>query len=114
MRILIVDDSVFVTMLVSEMLSNNNIDNIVRYNGKEAVDLLLTDNNFDIILMDIEMPIMNGIDAIKKIRSFLNIPIIVVTSTVDLFVIKQIKSYKLVKMINKPFDFVELMKVIKK
>jgi PAS domain S-box-containing protein len=50
-------------------------------NGKEAVEIMQAKNNFDIILMDFNMPIMNGIDATKEIRkTHPTVPIIAVTA----------------------------------
>lgn len=50
-------------------------------NGKEAVDICMENNNIDIILMDIKMPVMNGYEATKKIKSkFPHIPVIAQTA----------------------------------
>ena len=48
-------------------------------NGQVAVDLL-AENQFDLVLMDIQMPVMNGIEATKVIRKSYNIPIIALTA----------------------------------
>lgn len=51
-------------------------------NGANAVNILLSSNysDFDIVLMDIQMPVMDGYTATKKIRSFSAIPIVAVTA----------------------------------
>lgn len=113
MRILIVDDSVLTTRIVAQMLNNNNIECVVKYNGKEAVDLLLIDNNFDIILMDIEMPVMNGIEATKKIKSFMDIPVFVITSYPEIILKKQKIACGFNEIITKPFDENKLITTIK-
>lgn len=50
-------------------------------NGKEAVDICMTNNSIDLVLMDIKMPIINGLEATKKIKEkFPNLPIIAQTA----------------------------------
>lgn len=69
-RIAIVDDNSFLISAVKEKLSF--FDNLkVRFtgvNGKEIIEKLETNNQVDLILMDIEMPTMNGIEATKLIK----------------------------------------------
>lgn len=114
MRILIVEDSILMSRIISNILPNNNIEYEIKYNGKEAVDYLLFDNNFDLILMDIEMPIMNGIEATKKINSFLSIPIIVVSSSIELKQYNKLKQIGFSGFISKPINEIELIDIVNK
>src|ERR1035437_4346037 len=53
-------------------------------NGKEAVDQCLSDSKIDIVLMDIQMPIMNGYEATRRIKKFRkDIPVIAQTAYVQ-------------------------------
>jgi len=69
-KVLVVDDSSFFRRRVSDILNKDPrlevID--VAVNGKEAVDKAL-EQDFDIITMDIEMPVLNGIEAVKQIMA---------------------------------------------
>ena len=65
-RILIVDDSATVRAVVTEAL-RPTYDIIEAENGKMALDIL-NDESFDAIITDINMPILNGIELIKKIK----------------------------------------------
>ncbi|KAG6657697.1 two-component response regulator 24-like [Carya illinoinensis] len=65
---LVVDDDSVNQTIHSKMLENLGIQNQVVRNGKEAVDLHSSGNNFDLILMDMDMPVMNGIEATRKLR----------------------------------------------
>lgn len=79
--ILVVEDYVINFMYIKQALSEEKIILLHAWNGKEAVDLCSTNENIDIILMDIKMPIMDGYDAtrqIKKIRP--DIPVIAQTA----------------------------------
>jgi two-component system chemotaxis response regulator CheY len=83
MKILLVDDSKAIHSLVSEMLSEfNQIDFQHAYNGQEAVDIVSSDKfDADLILLDWEMPELNGIDALPLLRKRrIELPIMMMTS----------------------------------
>jgi len=68
LKILVVDDNRINRKLVSTLLKQSFAEVYEATTGKEAVDLAQT-RSFDLIFMDIHMPVMNGIDATIKIRS---------------------------------------------
>lgn len=77
-HILVVDDEKINHVLIDAMLHDENYDITHTYDGKDAVELVKK-NNYDIILMDIKMSVMNGIEATKysnvlkkTINDFLN------------------------------------------
>ncbi len=84
-RILLVEDNKmnqFVTKRYIE--STGNVEVTIADNGKIAIDKLM-ERDFDLILMDIEMPVMNGFDATKYIRTEMNyspedLPILAMTT----------------------------------
>jgi len=67
--VLVVDDNEINKRLLAKVLENEKLDVSYASNGEEAVTLR-KENNFDIIFMDIQMPIMNGVDASKAIRKY--------------------------------------------
>jgi chemotaxis protein histidine kinase CheA len=83
--VMVVDDSVTVRKATSAMLKRNGMDVILARNGVEALDLLET-NVPDLILLDIEMPRMDGFEVASWIRSHekpvCDIPIIMITSRI--------------------------------
>ncbi|WP_329804421.1 response regulator [Flavobacterium facile] len=124
-RILIVDDSPKDVELAIAALSENNMANeiIVAEDGEEALDYLYKRGKFidehgfpAVILLDIKMPKMNGIEVLRHIRNdskFKLIPVIMVTSSreeKDL-----VESYKLGanSYVVKPVDFNQFMEAIK-
>ena len=62
---LVVDDNMINRTIHHRLLDNLGIENEVVDNGKEAVDVHCSGKNFDLILMDMDMPIMNGIEVRK-------------------------------------------------
>jgi PAS domain S-box-containing protein len=109
--ILVAEDSESNFKLISYFLSAANTKLIRASNGKEAVELALTNKDIDLILMDIKMPVMDGYTATKLIReSIPDIPIIAQTAYAD------DKTYAIecgcTGFMLKPFDKKGLLKVI--
>jgi len=79
--ILVAEDEHTNFFYINEILSSSNIAIIHAKNGQEAIDLCRKHKEIDLILMDIRMPIMDGLTAVKKIRTFMpEIPIIAQTA----------------------------------
>ncbi|CAI8583205.1 unnamed protein product [Vicia faba] len=66
---LIVEDDKLVRMIHQGLLKRAGVKSEAVKNGKEAIDIHCSGQSFDIIFMDKDMPIMNGIEATKKLRS---------------------------------------------
>ena len=81
LKILIADDDVSLGMLQAELLKKNCVFIQNVNNGLEALDACKSHNVFDLILMDINMPKMNGFDATEQIRK-LNKDVIIIAQTV--------------------------------
>lgn len=84
-KVLAVDDDMINLKLLSSMLKK--VDNVVEVieagNGSDAVGILKSRNDIDLILLDIIMPVMNGIEMLKVVRADDNLkqlPIIVLTT----------------------------------
>jgi CheY-like chemotaxis protein len=85
MKIIITDDIFTNRLLLSEVVSDLGHEFIEAENGREAIELLQKFDDIDLILMDIEMPVMNGLEAAKYIREKMpspknRIPIIALTA----------------------------------
>ncbi len=82
--VLVVEDNKINQMITKKILEKNRMNCMVADNGLDAVEMV-KENNFDVILMDIHMPGISGIEATQKIRVFnKNIPIIALTAvTID-------------------------------
>lgn len=81
-RVLIVDDSAFMRKVITDLLKKmNGVEPAeIARNGKAAVDYLAAHDDIDLVLMDIEMPIMNGIEAVKQIKQKYSTPVIMLSA----------------------------------
>lgn len=66
--ILVVDDELFNRVYIQELFSKTTFNILEAENGKRALDLYFKNPNIDLVLMDIQMPVMNGIDCMKRIK----------------------------------------------
>ncbi|MER2999489.1 PAS domain S-box protein [Pontibacter populi] len=83
-RALIVEDNDINQAVLTSTLKQHQLDVVIANNGQEAVDILQTGESFDIIFMDLRMPLMNGFQATAYIRQTLQLqtPIVVLTASV--------------------------------
>jgi CheY-like chemotaxis protein len=79
MKILITDDSLLIRKVLIRILSSEGHDLSEACTGKEACELTEKDS-FDLIFMDLNMPVMGGVEAIKIITSKYDIPIVAISA----------------------------------
>ena len=109
-RILMVDDSAFMRKLISDIL--NKIPNVsevrIARNGQNCLDILDADNGFDLILMDIEMPVMDGLSALRQIKKDYSIPVVMLSAVNDQAVTIKALEYGAADFIEKPVNLMEI------
>jgi len=104
-KILVAEDNEVNHKVIKGLLRDTVIDITFVVNGKEALDTLLNGEKFDLILMDLSMPVMNGYEATKEIRNhsrFDTIPILAFTADVMEETIKKTVSSGMQGHISKP------------
>lgn len=79
MKVLIVDDEELIREVIKEYLKLEKIDYLEASDGYEAINLV-KNNTFDVVIMDIMMPKMDGYTAVKEIRKFSNVPFIMLSA----------------------------------
>ncbi len=81
-RVLVVDDSMPNQQLIKAFFGMFGCQGVYANNGQEAVDILRNDTNFNLCLMDMQMPVLGGVDATRIIRAEISkdIPIIALTA----------------------------------
>jgi len=81
--VLVVDDSLSIRKYASSFLEQRNFTVITASNGLEAFNILQDNDNIDLIMTDLEMPVMHGYELIGRVKEshkLKNIPIVVLTS----------------------------------
>lgn len=116
-KVLIAEDSSVIQNIAKKVLTFQNFDIVSAKNGKEVLKLL-EDDTFDVILMDINMPKMNGMDCSKAIReledeSKANIPIIAITGNAQNYTMDEFKAVGINEYMPKPIDFDLLVQKVK-
>ena len=79
MRVLVVDDEKLLVKGIKFNLENDGYEVETAYDGVEAVEKVRS-QNIDLVIMDLMMPKMNGLDACMEIRTFSKVPIIMLTA----------------------------------
>ena len=113
MRILAVDDEPSILELLTTFLQSEDGNEIVTAtSGEHALAIVETaDTDFDCILIDIQMPQMNGITLCENIRAvpgYFHVPIIMLTAMSQKSYIEKAFSVGATDYVTKPFDFLEL------
>ena len=117
-RLLLVEDNPINQVVAKNFMDKWGFTTTVAHEGKEAL-LLLTSKNFDLVLMDIHMPIMNGYEATRQIRAngdayFKQLPIIALTADVSSEIRARAMASGMTDLMTKPFQPNELYAILEK
>ncbi len=112
LRVLIAEDNMVNVMLMKKLFSKWGITPTIAENGERAIEMVQY-GNFDIILMDLQMPILNGFDAAMEIRKMrdpkkANIPIIALTASALYDIKERVFNSGMNDYVSKPFKPDEL------
>ena len=112
LRVLIAEDNMVNVMLMKKLFSKWGITPTIAENGERAIEMVQY-GNFDIILMDLQMPVLNGFDAAIEIRKMrdprkANIPIIALTASALFDIKERVFNSGMNDYVSKPFKPDEL------
>ncbi|MES2799256.1 MAG: ATP-binding protein [Bacteroidota bacterium] len=113
-KVLVVEDIALNQLLMKTLLDDFGFEREIAANGKLAIEKL-EHTKFDIILMDLQMPEMNGFEATEYIRNVmkLDVPIVALTADVTTVDVEKCKAVGMNDYISKPVDENELyMKIV--
>lgn len=109
-KILVADDQLGVRSLLVEVFQDDQHDVETAENGAEALRLFIASKP-DLILLDMKMPVMNGLEALRKIRKLDGrVAVIMMTAYGDIQTMETAKDLGILYYLSKPFDLFELRK----
>jgi CheY-like chemotaxis protein len=115
-KVLIAEDSSVILNLAKKVLEFQNLNISAAKNGEQVLQLLKKED-FDIILLEINMPIMDGMECAKQIRALnndkANIPLIAITGNARNYTEADFKEAGFNEMLIKPLNFDALVSKVK-
>lgn len=117
-KILVIDDEELIIKSLRKLLEKKGFMVFVAKNGQDAI-VMAEEEKFDLIIADIRMPGINGVDTIQSIyenleqRSLSRIPAIFITGYADKDIKRRASALSPVAYIYKPFDIAELVDRVK-
>jgi CheY-like chemotaxis protein len=116
LKVLLAEDNIINMMIAQKMLQDWQVEMVGIENGILALKELEKNADFDLILLDLEMPEMDGYTAIKEIRkNYPNIPVLAFTAAlVDNTMLEELKTLGFADAILKPFPPMELFTKMRK
>jgi signal transduction histidine kinase/ActR/RegA family two-component response regulator len=120
-KVLLAEDNIMIATVLSKLLKKNNIDHVLAQNGQEALNLWKGSmDEFHILLMDIQMPIMDGFTTVEKIRETERllrvqspVKIIFMSANASVDEIARAKGIGGNEYLTKPVEFNILLRAIK-
>jgi CheY-like chemotaxis protein len=118
-NVLVVDDNQINRLLINKILKKWGANADFAENGREAINKIETNGNYNVVLMDIHMPVMGGLEATQIIRSkpepyFKQVPIIALTASMLSNQMGEISNAGMNGYILKPFEPKSLYEKLKK
>ena len=113
MKVLIVDDEIGIREVIKEYCLNENYEVLEAENGIEALSIIESKNNIDVVILDIMMPKMDGYTTLKELKKICNIPVIMLSARSDEFDKLQSFDLGVDDYVTKPFSPKELLARIK-
>ena len=111
-RVLVVDDEKLIVKGIRFSLEQDDMQVDCAYDGEEALELA-QENHYDIILLDLMLPKMDGLEVCQQIRDFSNVPIVMLTAKGDDMDKILGLEYGADDYITKPFNILEVKARIK-
>jgi len=117
-KIIVAEDSSVIQNLTKKILQIQNYEIVGVKNGEQVLDKLANED-YDLILMDINMPVMDGMDCARAIRAMkdssnVNIPIIAITGNARNYSMDDFKEAGINDYLPKPLNFDNMVDMVKK
>ncbi len=115
-KVLIAEDSSVIQNLTRKILEQLNFDIAAVKNGQQVIDKINIED-FDLILMDINMPVLDGMECTRQIRAMNDqkksrVPILAITGNAKNYSLEEFKEAGINEFLPKPLDFDNLVKMV--
>ncbi|SNT11466.1 Response regulator receiver domain-containing protein [Ekhidna lutea] len=116
-KIIVAEDSSVIQNLTKKILSQLNYEISSVKNGQQVLDLLQKED-YSLVLLDIHMPIMDGMECAKQIRSMpgnnSEIPIVAITGNANNYTMEDFEEVGINAFIPKPLNYDSVVEMVKK
>ena len=102
-KVLVVDDEKLIVKGIRFSLEQDGMDVDCAYDGQEALDLIQK-NEYDVVLLDVMLPVLTGFEVCQQVREFSDVPIIMLTAKDDKQTERKSLQSQIDAFIAKPFD----------
>lgn len=113
LKLLFVEDEKDLLLIISDALSKLEADFLIANNGIEALEIIEKNSDIDVVITDINMPLMSGLEMIEVMnKKNINIPVIIMSAHTEEEFISKAKEYGVQEYLLKPFDFIKFIELI--
>ena len=112
-KILFVEDEDDLINIISDTLTKLQANYVTARNGKEAIEVLGSNPDIDLVVTDINMPIMSGLELIEEVRKTnKEIPFVIMSAHTEPEYIKSAEALGITDYLLKPFDFIKFINLV--
>ncbi len=117
MKLLLVDDNEEITEVISFYCSSINVDCMVVNDGKEGLEIIRKNNDFELILLDLAMPDFSGLNVVNSLKEdglLDSRNVVIITASSDHKMLEEIRKSGVKGILRKPCSLDELTELIDK
>ena len=112
-KILFVEDEEDLITIISDTLTKLQANFQTATNGQIALDKILDNSDFDLVVTDINMPVMSGLELIEKVQETnKDLPFIIMSAHTEPEYIKKAEELGIDNYLLKPFDFIKFINLV--
>ncbi len=109
--VLVVDDDAVIVKMLTITLETSGYEVVTASNGEEALQAVLEEEP-DLILLDIMMPVMDGLEMLEELRKTSQIPVIIISAFGDQDKVERARELGIECFLNKPFSMEILIEML--
>src|SRR5690625_1493291 len=112
-KLLIVDDQAGIRLLLTDIFINEGYDVTTAQTGKEALDKII-EHPFDLVLLDYNLPVLNGLQVIKQMeKREITVPVVLMSGLIDNVKEELGCSRTTIQTVDKPFNIKDIRELVK-